>query len=196
MKSPIIVICGPTAVGKTAVINQLLQKMPTLKTGISFMTRTPRQGMPEDKKVFYITPGEFKQKISDGKILEWSEYNGHYYGTSKESLDSVGSAALLLNLDAAGSLNIKKLYPHSLLIFIDPESMDQIRQRLTSRGLTVEAFERRWQEAEKAMSLAPKFDLRIINYQGRLAETIEQVLKAIKAYLGQYPAIDKTPKNN
>jgi len=181
----IIVICGPTAVGKTVIIQQVLQQIPSLKTGITFTTRPPRTNMTEDKTMHHISRAEFEKKISAGMFLEWAEYNGNYYGTAKETLATDTVAGLLLNLDIRGSLQIKKMYPESLLLFIAPENLDQIKERLERRNLTPEDLQSRLQAATECLAGAQYFDHRIINVQNKVDATVTAVVNLITTYLAK-----------
>lgn len=195
MRQPLIVVCGPTAVGKTAVMRRVLKKLPELQTGITYTTRAKRTIGKEDKIMHYISVSEFKQKISDKFFLEWSIFNHDYYGTARQTLEKNSSKPLLLNIDIGGAMQIKKRFPWSHLIFIKPESIRQIEQRLIKRGLSGEALHGRLQEAKAAMAKAHLFDQRIINHQGRLPATVVAIVSSIKAYIGRLQAIDKKVKN-
>lgn len=182
-KSQIIVICGPTAVGKTVVIQQVLKQIPSLKTGITYTTRSPREKASEDKVMRYISREAFEEKIQSQTFLEWAEYNGNYYGTSKETLAASADQALLLNLDIRGSLQIKTMYPESLLIFIAPENIGQIRERLKRRNLSEAELASRLQAATECLAGKDNFDHIIINKQGKVEQTVNEVVNLVQNYL-------------
>ncbi len=190
-KAKIIVICGPTAVGKTVVIQQVLQKIAQLRTGITYTTRPPREKMTEDKVMRHITRAEFETKIASNDFLEWAEYNGNYYGTSTESISAQSETALLLNLEIRGSLQIKEKYPESLLLFIAPENLEQIKERLERRNLVPEELASRLQAAAECLAGKSSFDQIIINRQGKVEETVEQIVRLIQTYL----ILDKKHEN-
>lgn len=187
----IIIICGPTAVGKTVVIQQVLQRLPSLRTGITFTTRPAREMATEDKVMHYITREEFENKIASNVFVEWAEYNHNYYGTSKDSL-AADNNPILLNLDIRGSLQMREKYPNSLLLFIAPENIEQIRERLERRNLSPEALQDRLQVAQECLAGASHFDHIIINKQGKLDQTVAEIVKHITSYL----MLDKEPKNS
>ncbi len=189
-KAKIIVICGPTAVGKTVVIQRVLEQLPSLHTGITYTTRAPRPTNKEDKVLHYINRDEFEQKKQRGEFIEWAEYTGDLHGTSKDSIITDGS--LILNLDVQGSLQIKKLYPDSLLLFISPESLDQIKERLERRNLAPEDFQKRLQAAEECLAGKDTFDHIIINRENRLEQTVSEVVRLIQTYL----ILDKKEENS
>src|SRR3989344_1111362 len=159
----LIIICGPTAVGKTAVINKLLSKLPTVKTGVTFTTRKKRRSYKEDKVIHYISKSQFETKIRNNELLEWAVYNDDYYGSARqENLNILKDHPLLLNLEVKGSLQIKKLFPQALLIFIAPESLDQINQRLQRRRLPLAVFKQRLANAKWTLKQASKFDYQVV----------------------------------
>ncbi|MFH0873858.1 MAG: hypothetical protein V1846_03430 [Candidatus Komeilibacteria bacterium] len=183
MIPPIIVINGPTAVGKTSVINRLLQRMLILQTATTYTTRALRPGQKEDKKLVSISEKDFAAKVKGGTILEWTRYNGDCYGTASKSLTATKGKPLLLNLDVRGTRFIKRRFTRACLIFIRPESMKQIRQRLLARGLTPSQFRRRYGEAVAAMKGAHIYDYQVINHEGKVNQTVSQIQNLIKNYL-------------
>lgn len=192
MPSPkIIVICGPTAVGKTVVIQQVLQKISQLRTGITYTTRQPREKMTEDKIMRHINRSEFEEKIAHNDFLEWAEYNGNYYGTAKESVLNEKHNAVLLNLDIRGSLQLKALYPESLFIFIAPENLEQIKERLERRNLSSEELANRLRAATECLAGQKAFDHIVINHQGKVEQTVEEIVHLIQTYL----ILDKKHEN-
>jgi guanylate kinase len=170
----------------------VLRQVPSLKTGITYTTRSPREKASEDKVMRYISREAFEEKIQSQTFLEWAEYNGNYYGTSKETLTASADQALLLNLDIRGSLQIKSMYPESLLIFIAPENIAQIRERLERRNLSNTELAGRLQAATECLAGKDNFDHIVINKQGKVEETVSQVVKLIQTYL----ILDKKEENS
>jgi len=181
---PIIVICGPTAVGKTTVVKKLLQKLNYLSTAVTYTTRAKR-AESEDKDMRYISQQEFEDKIREDHFLEWAEFSGDYYGTSKpESLETLKHKPLLLNIEVKGSLQIKSKFPNALLIYILPENLEQLLERFRQRGWAGTKFTERKEAAEWSLSQADKFDYQVVNKEGLVEHTVDQIAKIIEAYIG------------
>ncbi len=197
MIAPIIIINGPTAVGKTTVIKRILQRMPQLQTATTYTTRPLRKGQREDKKIIHVSEKEFQTKIEAGALLEWSKHYGNFYGTAKKSITDAKGKPLLLNIGFAGPKIIKKIYSQAFLIFIRPESMKQIKQRLLKRGITSSEFKRRYGEAIAAMKEAKIYDYQVTNHEGKIGQTVSQIERLIRTYLKSSqlePIIDKKTK--
>src|SRR3989344_4735654 len=172
----LIIICGPTAVGKTAVIKHLLRRLPQLKTGITYTTRAKRPHTKEDKVMYYVSAKQFEQKIRNDQLLEWATYNNDYYGSARqENLAILKKHPLLLNLEIKGSLQVKKLFPKALLVFIAPENLDQISQRLKRRRLSPAVFKQRLANAQWTLKQASKFDYQVVNRENQLDFTVSQI---------------------
>ena len=147
--------------------------------------------------MIHVSVKEFQTKIRAGAIMEWTQYDGNYYGTASRSLSETKGKPLLLNVDVKGSKFIKKNYPHSCLIFIRPESMSQIKQRLQARELTNAEFRRRYHEAADAMKEAKRYDHQVINQQGKINQTVAHIQSIVRSYLKKQKRgaiIDKMPK--
>lgn len=197
MIAPIIIINGPTGVGKTAVIKKLFHRIPQLRSTITYSTRPPRHNAREDKKMIYVSPSQFKVHVDKGDILEWARYDGHLYGTAKKSVALANGNPLLFNIEIKGTRRIKKLYPQCLTIFIRPDSMSQIKERLQKRRLEPHEFRRRYREAGVAMKNAHFYDYQVTNHQGKISQTVTQIERLIRTYLKSSqlePIIDKKTK--
>jgi guanylate kinase len=167
----IFVISGPSGSGKTTLLRKLLEirKLKNkLVKSISFTTRPIRSGERKNKDYFFISQEEFKQRREGKKIIEWTKYLGYYYGTPKEFLRQQlkKRKGIVLCLDRKGALSIKRLYPkNTVLIFIIPPSLQELRQRLGARcnKTKKEEIKKRLGLARRELLLSAGYDHRIFN---------------------------------
>lgn len=184
MHNKIFILSGPAGVGKTSVAIKLLKKHKNLKPAITYTTRVKRKKSVEDKKIFYISKSKFEQMIKQNKFLEWQKFHDNYYGTAKKSLDELKKHSILLNIDTTGALQIKKQYKDAVLIFIKPDSIKNLTKRILKRGKTSEKdLKLRLQKNKKDLKLAKKYNYRVINYEGKLEQTVAKIEKIIRKEL-------------
>lgn len=180
--SKIIVISGPSGVGKKIVITELLTIDPTLVLSISATSRNPRKGEKEGVDYFFLSENEFKQKIIDNQFLEWALVHGNYYGTLLKNFTLVKEkdTHLILELDVQGAQAIKsKFKKESLLIFLLPPSFSELEKRIRIRGTeTEEQIKKRLSTAKLELAYAKEYDYRVINSVPKLAAIeIEKLIK-------------------
>lgn len=162
MKPFIIVISGPSGVGKTTLISNLHSQYPNIQFAVSATTRNKREGEVNGKDYFFITRTEFENKIKNNEFIEYTEKFGNLYGTLKSEIDSKLKAGnLLLDIDYQGFENLKKSTAHKIYsIFILPPSMDELKERLLKRDAH---FEIRYNNAIEEMKHQSKYDFQIVN---------------------------------
>lgn len=181
-KNLVAIITGPSAVGKTTIAKEVLKKLKNFKPSTTYTTR-PQRKESEDKKMYYISEKDFRQMIDDDQFIEWAQVHGNFYGTSKEdTLKTLENHNILMNIDVQGAKIIKKKFPRHISIFIMPEKISDIAERINQRDMPKVMKERRIQNASYELEQAPLFDYRITNYNGRLKDSVEQVLKILKKY--------------
>ena len=175
----LFVVAAPSGAGKSSLVNALLQMDSHLVVSISHTTRQPRGQEQHGREYLFIDEAEFRRKIKAGDFFEWAEVHGNLYGTSRAEVEHlIGSGQdVVLEIDYQGALQIKKLFPNAILIFILPPSWDELAQRLTRRGEDQpDVIAQRLANARIEVAQAQYFDFVIIN---ALFETALFDLKAI-----------------
>ncbi|MFN4217360.1 MAG: guanylate kinase, partial [Brevinematales bacterium] len=163
----IIVISGPSGVGKTTLYKRLLAEFPEkLAFSVSATTRSPRPGEVDGIDYYFYTREAFEKAIKEGKFAEWANVYGNYYGTLKSELEKImkSGKTALLDVDVQGGMSIREAFPESYLIFILPPSLEELKERILKRcSDNPETIKRRLQQASHEMEMAPFYDLCIEN---------------------------------
>lgn len=172
-KGLLVVISGPSGVGKSTVVRQLLKKSPVYKLSISYSTRKPRPQEVDRKDYFFISEKEFSQKIKDEEFFEWAQVHGAYYGTSKEyvkeKLDK--GSIVILEVDVQGASTIKDFIgkdalksANTVFVFLIPPSVDILAFRLKRRK-TEKEEELNWRlrAAIAELQVMEKYDYIVVN---------------------------------
>ena len=187
-RGKLLIFSAPSGSGKSTIINWLMEEHPELnmKFSISCTSRPPRGQEQNGVEYFFLTPEEFRNKINDDEFVEYEEvYTDRYYGTLKSQVEKQleNGENVVFDVDVHGAMNIKKAYgEQALSIFIQPPSIEELRNRLTGRGTEVkEEIEKRIGRAEYELTFADKFDTIIINDD--LNKAKEETLKVIQAFL-------------
>lgn len=164
----LVVLAGPSAVGKSTVVSRLRETVPDLYFSVSMTTRAPRPGEVDGKDYFFVTPEAFQGRIDRGEMLEWADIHGGLQrsgtpaGPVQEAM-GVGRP-VLVEVDLAGARNIKRLMPEARTVFLAPPSWDVLVQRLTGRGTeTPEVIERRLTTAREELDAQGEFDVVVVN---------------------------------
>ena len=162
----LFVVAAPSGAGKSSLVKALLELDSHLVVSISHTTRPPRGQEQDGREYHFIDEAAFRAKVAHGDFFEWAEVHGHLYGTSRESIEArvAGGHDVVLEIDWQGALQIKRLFPNAVLIFILPPSWDELRQRLQRRGEDgPEVIETRMANARHEVAQARHFDFVIIN---------------------------------
>jgi guanylate kinase len=176
----LIILTGPSGVGKGTLVRSLLQRHPELYFSRSVTTRSPRVGEIEGQHYFFVSCRQFKQMIDKDELLEWAEFAGNYYGTPRQPVEEqiAQGKSVLLEIELEGARKIHQKFPLALRIFILPPSLKELEQRLRHRGQDSEAaIARRLNRAQAEIQAADEFDIRIIN------DDFEAALNCIEAVL-------------
>lgn len=166
--SKIIIFSAPSGSGKSTIINYLMQQGLNLHFSVSATSRPPRGAEQNGVEYYFLTPEDFRQRIAQGEFLEYEEvYKDRFYGTLKSQVDAqlAKGENVVCDVDVLGGQNIKKHYgQRALSLFIQPPSIEALRQRLEGRGTdSPEVINDRIARAEFELSFAEKFDHVVVN---------------------------------
>lgn len=184
--SKLIIFSAPSGSGKSTIINYLLTQNLGLEFSISATSRPPRGEEQNGVEYHFLSPDEFRAKIANDEFLEYEEvYQDRYYGTLKSEVDRISAKGnvAVFDVDVVGGVNIKKFYgERALSVFIQPPSVEVLRQRLEGRGTdTEEQIEERLAKAEIEMAYAPSFDIIVVNDDINTSKP--EALRVIKEFL-------------
>lgn len=178
----IFVISSPSGGGKTTICRYVMKALPCLKRSLSFTTRKTRKGERKNIDYHFISKNEFLEKIKRNAFAEWAKVLDNYYGTSKEVVETYLSRGndVLLNIDVQGALQIKKVYPRAMTIFILPSSLNVLKKRLQGRDTDTKAeIDKRLDLAKKELLCVQKYDYAVVN--DSLKRAVEKVKSIIIA---------------
>lgn len=187
MAGKLIIFSAPSGSGKSTIIRFLLEKQElNLHFSISATSRAPRGTERDGVEYYFLSPDEFRQKIAAGDFLECEEvYTDKYYGTLKSEVERrLGEGEnVVLDVDVVGGCNVKKMYgERALSVFIQPPSIEVLRERLVGRGTDApDVIESRLAKAEYELSFAGRFDVVVVN--DRLEEAEAKALDVITQFL-------------
>lgn len=168
MDKKVIIFSAPSGAGKSTIVHHLLEKYSFLEFSISATSRAPRGKEENGKDYYFFTTEEFENKIKADHFVEYEEvYAGSYYGTLKSEVERIWAKGniIVFDIDVKGGVNLKKLYgENAVAVFIQPPSVEELRNRLIGRGTdSPEAIEKRVAKAEEELTYASKFDIVLIN---------------------------------
>lgn len=167
-KGILFVISAPAGCGKDTILEQALARNSNLFYSISATSRPIRQNETDGKSYFFKTRVEFERMISDGELLEYTEYCGNYYGTPKKAVNDMLDEGkdVVLKIEVEGAANVKKIFPDAVRIFILPPSIAELERRMHKRGTEDDAtIAKRIEIARKELCHADEYDYVIINDQ-------------------------------
>lgn len=176
MRKNLVVISGPSGVGKTPVVKELVKQCPELNKTVSVTTRKPRSNEVDGKDYYFVSKDEFYDYQFNRQLLEHNIYNGEYYGTLHSEIDKYPTnKPLILVIETIGRRSVLRHFPLSTTLFIQAPSVDELRKRIESRGEnTEEEIEERIRIATKEMEEANYYDYVLIN------DDVEKCVKQIK----------------
>ncbi len=180
-RGSLVVISGPSGVGKDAVIDRLIEADPRLKRSVSFTTRKPRPKERDGVDYSFVTREEFERLIADGEFLEHATYDGNLYGTSARRVAALEAAGcdVILKIDVKGAEQVRRKLPGATFIFLAPPSMQELMRRTTQRQTeSAEDRSARQMIAETEMKFASHYDHVVVNDD--LDRAVAEVLEIIK----------------
>ncbi len=171
----LIIITGPSGVGKTTIIRSLIKADPKLKYSVSLTTREPRPREIDGVDYHFVSESEFKEKIKNDEFAEWSEVYGKYYGRLKKDLEEVSRENdVLVGIDVQGAEKLKAKYPDGVSIFILPKSESALESQLRGRGTeSEESLKTRLNMAIQETKKADIFDYKVVN--DKVYETVKKI---------------------
>ncbi|MFJ4655525.1 guanylate kinase [Nocardia sp. NPDC088792] len=167
-KGRLVVLVGPSAVGKSTVVRCVRERLPELHFSVSATTRAPRPGEVDGQDYRFVTRDKFDAMIEAGELLEWADIHGGLQRSGTPAAPVREALAtghhVLIEVDLAGARSIRKAMPGAKLVFLAPPSWDELVSRLTSRGTeSPEVIERRLQTARTELAACDEFDIVIVN---------------------------------
>ncbi|WIV10796.1 guanylate kinase [Proteiniborus sp. MB09-C3] len=191
----LVVISGPSGVGKGTVCKRLLSDNDKISLSVSATTREARTGEIDKISYYFIDRKEFEDMVEKDEFLEYAYVHGNYYGTPKKYvLDKIDKGQdVLLEIDIQGALKVKEIYPDGVFIFIMPPSMEELKKRIVNRGTeTEEAIARRFETAYKEIEYVFKYDYAVFNDEiGVAVKKIESIIEAERCKVNRQTDIIK-----
>ncbi|WP_082738822.1 guanylate kinase [Dermabacter hominis] len=182
----VVVVAGPTAVGKGTVTRRLLEKHPEVYLSVSATTRDPRPGEVDGIHYFFWSPEQFDDAVENGDMLEWALVHGrNRYGTPRSAVEAARAEgrAVILEIDLEGARQVRSSMPDARFVFLAPPSWDVLVERLVGRGTeSPEEQERRLETARVEMAAEEEFDVTIVN------DDLDEAVDALAREAGLAPA--------
>ena len=165
MKGKLIVVSGPSGVGKGTIVKTLVKKRTDVVESVSCTTREPRTGERHGREYYFLTKEEFINRVAANDFLEYDEHFGNYYGTPISFVkEKLKEKSVILEIDVVGALNAKKAIPESVLVMIAPPSVQELEKRLRGRNSeTEEEIQGRLARLEYELAQKDKYDYVIVN---------------------------------
>jgi guanylate kinase len=181
----LLLIIGPTAVGKSSLLERALTDYPQLVDIITYTTRPMRAGESEGNPYHFITEDRFKKLIAEKFFIEWATVHGRLYGTPRDQVHLAHETGRvgIMDIDVQGAKTMLREFPQAVTIFLKPPSMDALRQRFIKRGVTSEAdLRKRLESAQNELAQADHFQHVIINddFDSAYAEIRKVIEKLLK----------------
>jgi guanylate kinase len=182
----VIVITGPSGVGKGTLIRGLLERWPQLELSVSATTRAPRPGEQPGRHYHFMDEDEFDRRVRAGEFVEHATYSGSRYGTLRSELEGrLGQGVpVVLEIELQGARQVREAMPEAVQVFIAPPSRDALRARLVGRGTdTGEQIEARLSTAERELEAQPEFAHVVVN--DRLEQATDELGRIVSDALGE-----------
>ncbi|MFB0900764.1 MAG: guanylate kinase [Dehalococcoidia bacterium] len=178
----IVVLSGPSGVGKDSIIEKIIKKNKNFFMPVTMTSRLKRNNEVEGKDYLFVSEDVFKEKIKKNELVEYSTVYKNFYGLPKSSMEAgeLSGKNIILRLDVKGALNLVKQFSNAVSIFITPEDIDQLIKQLNARNQEEESeIDRRIAIANNEINAANLFDHVVMNEKSKLDETVEIILDLI-----------------
>ena len=164
--APLIVVSGPSGVGKSTVVARTLDLDPRIWLSVSATTRSPRTGEVDGREYFFVSDAEFDRLVETDGLLEWAAFAGNRYGTPSAPVRQRREEGIpvLLEIEVQGARQVRERVPGALLVFLAPPSWEVLEARLTGRGTeSADAVARRLGAAREELAASGEFDVVLVN---------------------------------
>lgn len=180
-----VIIVGPSAVGKTAIVEEMLTHIPQSCRLVTSTTRDARPDEVDGKDYHFLSRPDFKARVEKEEFLEWAEFSGNLYGSSRTVLDQLLASHVIVFgiLDVQGAHAARTLVPDAVTVFVRPEDIKELERRhLQRHAARPQDIAKRLQTAWKEIECAGEFDHQVTNVDGRFQDTIEEIMAIVFPY--------------
>lgn len=180
----LLILSGPSGVGKDSVLERLREIGVSFDFVVTMNSRPQRPGEVDGVDYHFVTSERFEEMIAHEELLEWAQVYGHYRGVPRSGVRQalVSGRDVILRVNVDGAATIRKIAPEAILVFIAPATVDELRHRLYQRHQdTAEEIERRLALAQQEIECVAGFDYIVINREGCLDDTVDQIQSIIIA---------------
>lgn len=187
----LVVISGPSGVGKGTLVKELSKRMPELRHSVSVTTRAPRPGEADGVHYFFRSEEQFQQMVANDELIEWSQFvNGLFYGTPRAFVEEQLSQGqdVVLEIDVKGAIQVKERMPNGVYVFILPPTMEELAARLHKRQTeAAEAIRQRLSVAVDELNFLPLYDFQVVNDDlSNAARKLEAIVLAERCRVGRH----------
>ena len=176
----LVVVSGPSGVGKGTIVKRLLAEQPELKLSCSVTTREPRPGEVDGLNYFFRSPAEFRRMVAGGELLEHAQFGANSYGTPRRFVEEMLDAGhdVVLEIEIQGAIQVKERWPHAVFVFVLPPTLEELEARLVGRQTEAEdALRARLAAARVELNYVPMYDYELVN------DDLELAVKKVQAII-------------
>jgi len=176
----LVVLSGPSGVGKDTVLKEFLRHNPDCVLSISATTRQPRPGEEPGRDYFFMSTEKFGGLVAQGEMLEYAEYAGNYYGTPRDFVDTLLAQGknVILEIEVKGAMQIKETRPDAVFVFVMPPSFHSLQERLSKRNTEPSwALKKRLKAARFEIAHATEYDYIIVN------DSVEECRRSLESVI-------------